>query len=99
MSSESAPTPFMMLCASLGTQVHMALGLIQDPVEKKAVVELPAASQGIEILSMLEAKTKGNLDESEEKLLQDLLMQLRLIYVEVAKMSDAAPESGEDQEA
>ena len=91
MSSDpQAPSSFMMLCASLGTQVHMALGLIEDPIEKKAVVELPTAQQGIEMLAMLETKTKGNLDEAEEKLLGDLLTQLRLIYVEVAKNEESA---------
>ena len=94
MPKEEGPSSFMVLCATLGTQVHMALGLIPDPVTEKATVELPAAQQGIEMLAMLETKTKGNLEDREEKLLNDLLMQLRMIYVQVAK---AATQQGEQE--
>lgn len=95
MSENQAPTPFMILCASLGTQVHMALGLLEDPIEKKTMVELPAAKQGIDMLAMLEAKTKGNLDAQEAKFLGDFLMQLRMIFVEVSKQSAAESEEKE----
>ena len=87
--AQERPSPFMMLCGSLGAQVHMALGLIADPVEKKPRVEMEAARQGIEMLDVLEAKTKGNLEERERKLLGDILTQLRLLYVEVHKRERA----------
>ena len=80
------PTPFMLLCGSLGAQVHMALGLIPDPTTKKGEVEFDAARQGIEILEALEVKTAGNLEENEQKLLTDLLTQLKVLYVEVFKI-------------
>lgn len=76
------PTPFQMLCGSLAAQVHMALGLIPDPTEKDPRVELDAARQGIEMMAMLEEKTKGNLDEREAKSLGLLLAQLQMIFVE-----------------
>ena len=84
--AREAPTPFMMLCGSLGAQVHMALGLIPDPTTQKGKVEFDAARQGIQILEDLEAKTKGNLDANEQKLMTDLLAQLKMIYVEVHKI-------------
>ncbi len=86
------PTAFMMLCGGLAAQVQMALGLIEDPVEKKPKVELDAAQQGIDLLVTLQQKTRGNLEPREEKLLGGLLTQLRLIYVEVAKARAALAE-------
>ena len=87
-----APTPFQILCGSLAAQVHMALGLIPDPVSKKAVVELPVARQGIDLLVMLEEKTEGNLDDEEKKTLTGLTAQLRMIYIEVAKQLEKQQE-------
>ncbi len=82
---EEAPPLFLVLCGSLAAQVQMALGLIQDPVEGKANVDLESARQGIELLGMLEAKTKGNLDDREARTLGDLLAYVRMLYVERVK--------------
>ena len=95
-----APSSFQVLCGSLAAQVHMALGLIADPVDGKVHVEVGAAKQGIDMLVMLEEKTRGNLDERETKTLNLLLTQLRMIFVERVKElqeggSEAAAE-GED---
>ena len=80
-----APTPFQVLCHSLAAQVHMALGLIPDPVDQKTHVEIGVAKQGVDMLAMLEEKTKGNLDEDEEKFLGVYLTQVRMIFVERVK--------------
>ena len=79
------PTHFQVLCGSLAAQVHMALGLIPDPVDKQTRVEVGVAKQGIDMLAMLEEKTQGNLDEEEAKTLSVLLTQLRMIFVERVK--------------
>ena len=105
--SATPPTPFMMLCGSLGAQVHMALGLIPDPTTQKGSVEFDAARQGIAMLEDLEKKTAGNLEEEEAKLLSDLLAQLKMLYVQVHKIhesgadptkEDAPAEADETQE-
>jgi len=83
--SEPPLTPFMMLCGTLATQVQYALGLIQTPDQKESILELGAARQGIDMLGTLEEKTKGNLEEEEQKLLGSMLSQLRFVYVEIAK--------------
>lgn len=83
------PSPFLMLLGSLAAQVQMALGLIEDPIQKKRIVEPAAARHGIELLAALEEKTKGNLDDDEAKFLATLLTQLRLLYVEVTKQAEA----------
>ena len=80
-----APSSFQILCGSLAAQVHMALGLIADPVDQKMRVEIGAARQGIDMLTMLALKTQGNLDEREEKTLALLLTQLRMIFVDRVK--------------
>ena len=94
------PTPFMMLCGSLGAQVHMALGLIPDPTTQKGKVEFDAARQGIAMLEDLETKTKGNLEAQEQKLMSDLLAQLKMLYVEVHKIHQkGAAEAAKDDAA
>ena len=89
-----APSSFQILCGSLAAQVHMALGLIADPVDQKTRVEIGAAKQGIDMLVMLEEKTKGNLDDRESKTLNLLLTQLRMIFVErVKELQDGGGEA------
>jgi len=65
-------------------QAMLHLGLIQIPnVESK--IDIEAARESIDILKFIEEKTKGNLAESEEKLIKDILMQLQLQYFEIEK--------------
>ena len=94
--SAAPPTPFMMLCGSLGAQVHMALGLIPDPTTQKGSVEFDAARQGITMLEDLEKKTRGNLEEEEAKLLSDLLAQLKMLYVQVHKIHEGGADPATD---
>lgn len=70
---------------SLGTASMMALGEIENPVTKKKEENIEAARQNIDILELLVLKTKGNLEEKEAKLLNDVLYQVRLKYVEKKK--------------
>jgi hypothetical protein len=66
---------------SLGTQAFMHLGEIPNPMTQKREKDITAAKQMIDLLGMLQAKTKGNLTGEEEHLLQQLLFDLRLRYV------------------
>ena len=71
---------------SLGTSAMYHFGDFPDPVTKKAERNLEAAKQTIDILAILKDKTKGNLSEDEERLLESLLYELRMRYVrETAK--------------
>jgi hypothetical protein len=68
---------------SLGTTAAVHFGDIVDPVtSRQGEPNLPAAARIIELLTMLQQKTKGNLIEQEERLLDDLLYELRLRYVQ-----------------
>jgi hypothetical protein len=71
---------------SLGTSAMYHFGDFPDPVTKKAERNLEAAKQTIDILGILKDKTKGNLSEDEDRLLESLLYELRMRYVrETAK--------------
>jgi hypothetical protein len=68
---------------SLATTAAVHFGDIPDPATGgRGEADLEAAARIIELLTMLQEKTKGNLIEQEEKLLDDLLYELRLRYVQ-----------------
>lgn len=67
---------------SLGSSALLHLGEIEHPDVGATQKDLPLAKHTIDILVMLEQKTKGNLTPAEEKLIQSLLYDLRLRYVE-----------------
>jgi hypothetical protein len=71
------PTFIMSLNAS--ALVH--LGVIEDPATGQSSKNLPMAKQTIDILSMLEEKTRGNLAKDEEDILRNILYDLRIAYV------------------
>jgi hypothetical protein len=66
---------------SLNSSVLVQLGLIEDPSTGKKTKNLPLAKQTIDILGMLEEKTRGNLTKDEETMLKNILYDLRMIYV------------------
>jgi len=68
---------------SLATTAAVHFGDLPDPATGElGAVDLDAAARVIELLTMLQEKTKGNLIEQEEKLVDDLLYELRLRYVQ-----------------
>jgi hypothetical protein len=68
---------------SLATTAAVHFGDFADPhTGQRAEPNLEAAQQMIEIIAMLQEKTKGNLLEPEERLIDDLLYELRLRYVQ-----------------
>ena len=66
---------------SLNSSVLVHLGVINDPATGQKVKNLALAKQTIDILGMLEEKTRGNLTEDEESMLKNILYDLRMIYV------------------
>lgn len=72
---------FSTFVLSLNSSVLLQLGLIEDPTTGQKSKNLPMAKQTIDLLSMLEEKTKGNLSDQEENILKNLLYELRLLYV------------------
>jgi len=72
---------FSTFVVSLNASALMHLGLMEDPIQGEKVKNLELGKQTIDILVMLEEKTKGNLSTEEEKLLQNILYDLRINYV------------------
>ena len=82
---------FVGFVLSLAHTAAYHFGDVPDPVTGQAgTTNLAAAQQIIDILSLLEQKTRGNLTAEERQLLEQLLYELRLRYVEASKT--AAPE-------
>jgi len=76
---------FATFVISLSSSVLIHLGLVPDPMTGESRKELPLAKQTIDILAMLEAKTKGNLAKEEAELIEHLLYDLRLRFVELSR--------------
>ena len=70
---------------SLSTQALMHLGEISNPVTGKVEKDVAVAKQTIDIIGMLSEKSKGNLDDTEEQLVQEVLYNLRMTYVEAVR--------------
>lgn len=81
------PLDFSMFVLSLGSSCMVNLGKVESPDGEKIDSNLPAAKQMIDILGILEEKTRGNLEETESKLLSSLLYDLRVQYVDASNQS------------
>jgi uncharacterized protein DUF1844 len=75
------PAGFANFIMSIASNAASSLGMIEHPVTHKREVDLELAKHWIDILGMLERKTKGNLAPQEEKILESLLADLRMQYV------------------
>ncbi len=75
------PLTFSSFVFSLGTSSLMLMGETLDPEQPPSPVNLPQAKEIIDILSMLEEKTKGNLSTEEASIIGDMLYTLRMKYV------------------
>jgi hypothetical protein len=84
-SSALPPVDFTTFVLSLSSSALMHLGEVERPETGKAERNLPLAKHTIDLLSLLQEKTRGNLTAQEDKLLESLLFDLRLRYVSAAK--------------
>jgi hypothetical protein len=76
---------FETFLVGLSTQALMHLGEIPDPHSGQVGEDLTAAQQLIDIIGMLKDKTRGNVDHDEQALLDAILFELRMKYVERAR--------------
>lgn len=81
---EPMPVTFSSFAFSLGTSALMLMGEKLDPQQPPMPANLPQAKEIIDILSMLEEKTRGNLTDDEQRVLTDMLYALRMKYVDLA---------------
>lgn len=90
--AENDPLPsidFATFILSLSHSALMHLGEAPDPETNKVQANLTLAKQNIDLLGLIEEKTKGNLTGDEERLLAQILFDLRMRFVERSKK--AAP--------
>ena len=92
---------FVQFFSGLVGEVLIHLGYIENPIAGKKDRNLLLASYTLEIMGMLEEKTKGNLSEDERKYVDSILYDLRMRFVdEQRKAKDApAPESSQSEES
>ncbi len=90
---KKAPTlDFNALVLSLGSSAIVHLGEAPDPTsgQKRENPELAMAQQSIDLLAMLQEKTRGNLSADEARFLENMLFDLRMLYVQVSQRQSAA---------
>jgi len=75
---------FAALISMLTTQALFAMGLLQMKGQEERKPDLELAKYNIDMLQVLEEKTKGNLTEEEEAVLVNTLNELRMGYVKIA---------------
>jgi len=86
--TQQEPLPeinFSTFVISLSTQALMHLGEIANPISGQIDPDVQAAKQMIDMLGMIKEKTSGNLNVNEDLLMQDILFDLRMKYVEAVK--------------
>jgi len=84
---------FQDLVQVMASQALMYMGA-PDPQTGKSVISLPMAKIHIDLLGVIEEKTKGNLDEAEAKLLGDILREIRSQFVEFSAAVQQAIKEG-----
>lgn len=78
-------TPFTNFVEPLIAQAYMSLGMLRNPYQPQAKIDTAAARQMIEILTLLQEKTAGNLTADEEDFLATHLGELKLAFVQRTK--------------
>jgi hypothetical protein len=89
-ASEEKKAPaldFSALVLSLGSSAIVHLGQAPDPTtgQKREQPDFPMAQQSIDLLAMLQEKTRGNLTANEASFLDNMLFDLRMLFVQVSK--------------
>ncbi|HVS82668.1 MAG TPA: DUF1844 domain-containing protein [Pyrinomonadaceae bacterium] len=85
------PTSFLSLIMSLASNAASSLGMMPHPVTGESGVDLKTAKHWIDVLGMLEQKTRGNLDEQEAQVIESLLADLRMQYVSFSSSPTPPP--------
>jgi len=92
-SAQDFEMTFEKFAASIYMSALLQLGLAAPPGEKP-VVDLIGARQTIDTLAILQEKTRGNLTPAEANMLQNILYELRMAYLEVTNLLTRPPQGG-----
>jgi uncharacterized protein YjaG (DUF416 family) len=80
-TNDTAPL-FFSLIMTFQAAAMQQMGKMKNPISEKIEKDLQQAQLSIDILDMLEQKTKGNLSDEESKLLKGILQELKLNYID-----------------
>ncbi len=80
-AEEFPPIDFMSFIMSLSTSALIYLGEVPDPVDNEKKKIIPMAKQMIDLISLLSDKTKGNLTADEEKYMENILFELKMVFI------------------
>ncbi len=83
---ELPPADFRALVGTLASQAIMGLGALGDQKTGRVVIDLGTARFSIDLLSVLEEKTKGNISEEEAKELAQTVAELRARFVQISNL-------------
>jgi len=82
---DEGPANFATLVSYLSTTAMFQLGLLPGPGGERIPADFPNARRTIDLLEVLQQKTQGNLTEDEVRMLQEVLYELRLSFVETSQ--------------
>ena len=88
-TSNPLSSGFSRFAASLHMACLYHLGLVPGPGGEKPQPNLDLARENIDILVMLQQKTKGNLDEHEDNVLKGVLSEVRMAFLEAASKGES----------
>ena len=91
-SPQMPPASFEMLLTTLATEAMVALGQIPHPMNEKRTVNIEQAKYFVDTLAMIQEKTKGNLSTEEQTVLDGLLHQLQMAFINAKNAPAAATE-------
>jgi hypothetical protein len=98
-AGQMPPASFEMLVTMFATEAMVAMGQIPHPATQQMSLSPEHARYTIDMLEMIQKKTKGNLESGEETMLIDLLHQLRMLFVAVQSPVGGAAEAEEKSES
>ena len=99
LSALDDPAGFVSFVMSIASNAASSMGMMEHPVTHNREINLEIAKHWIDVLGMLETKTRNNLLPQEEKILEGLLADLRMQYVSMtgsASASASRPLTGRD---
>jgi hypothetical protein len=82
------PASFINFLSTLATNAAAALGAMPNPATGKRAIDLDTGKFWLEVLGMLKEKTAGNLHKKEEEILNTLLADLRMQYVQIMRVAE-----------
>ncbi len=104
MADQNIPTQdqqnellFMQLVMMFQGMALQNLGKVMNPMTNQIERNLEQAKNMIDILGMLDEKTKGNLNDNEQRLMEHVLFELRMNYVDELKKDESADEQTDEQ--